>query len=101
MFVLANGELNSVKARIWTQIAPRDRGKFSKDVNDWLYECQDAGKFLRYLRAARAVFSYLNDPEVASKFRAASNSVKEQLLYTELNTQDPPRLSEMWSLFIP
>lgn len=78
-FVLARDEINSVKARIWMRSNPRTPLRMAKAVDDWIVVCDDPAKFLKYLKATRSVFKYIE--AVQRQFNSEGDKVTVELQY--------------------
>ncbi|CAK1367001.1 unnamed protein product [Cercospora beticola] len=79
-FVLTTPEINGVKAKLWQRRAPRLAREYDNDVEEWLRCHKGPDTFLKYLRATRAVFVYLQEKsEVRNRYLALKRAVRTEL----------------------
>ncbi|KAF7190554.1 hypothetical protein HII31_07713 [Pseudocercospora fuligena] len=100
-FVLARDEVNSFKGRLWNLMSPRDDYKMVRAIDAWLWHCDNPSKFLKPLKAARAVFSYAqhNDP-VHDRLIEQVRLVKEQLQIIEGHLPEGSGLASAWEEYM-
>ncbi|CAK1366999.1 hypothetical protein CB0940_10340 [Cercospora beticola] len=99
--LLADEEINAYKARIWQGVDPQAKTKFKAYVRAWIYDGEDPDPFLRAMRATRAVFSYMQQPDVKKKWEAIVNDVEREL---ELIAEHIPAFKKIlwgWDNFLP
>ena len=102
-FVICSKELNTIKTQLWQGNAPRRLAKFNLAVNEWL-GCKPGAKpaaFMKYLKATRAVFSYLDgDNEVSVRFWNQVDLVRTELGHLEASVRDASGLTNAWDIYI-
>ncbi|KAF9638117.1 hypothetical protein BFW01_g9014 [Lasiodiplodia theobromae] len=101
ILLIADSQVNLVKARIWSGIDIIEGKRVDTLVNNVGLSDEDAGKAMSMILMPILVFDYLNNLQTRSRLYHTIDGVRDQLKLIENNIPQCSGLASSWDEFMP